>query len=105
MARRSGMDPTMSAVLMSKVLGRRATESSSGETGSFEHCIIASVTTADDITSITFTRPMYDDNATKYGPVQFNLSGTPEAGDNVLIAWVEGPSNHNLIAWVLGWSV
>ena len=100
MGARGGMQPLVASTLMRKITGQRPTENTSGVLGSFEHCIIQQIS-GDEI---YFTRPMYNDKATIHGPVEFHLSGSPAVGDNILIAWVEGPSNHEVLPWVLGWS-
>ncbi len=93
------MDPRQAAALAHSIFHTRATEDPDRVGGVFEECKVYSLISG----KMMFTRPMFDNNATVYGPVQYNLSGTPSPGDRILIVWAVTVAG-GLRPWVVGWS-
>jgi hypothetical protein len=118
------MRPRQSAKLNHRIFGTRATEDDEHIGARFEECAFHHI----DADGIYFTRPMYDNKKTVYGPAPYtwpaagvtgatsvSTFGThthtepiptpaPMAGDRLLIAWVTTLTG-GFRPWVLGWSV
>jgi hypothetical protein len=117
------MRPQENNALARVVFNRRAVEDDNNIGGRFEQCQFHHISAA----GVFFTRPMYDNNKTIWGPAPWtwpaagvtgatavSTFGThthvtpvptngPVAGDLLLVVFVAVP-NGGLRPWVLGWS-
>ena len=117
------MLPRQSAALSRSIWHTRATEDSAHIGARFEECKFHHI----DSLGIYFTRPMYDNNKTMWGPAPYtwpiagvtgatavSTFGThthtepipapaPTTGDRVLVAWATTLTG-GFRPWVLGWA-
>lgn len=109
------------AAMARAIFKRRAVEDDNNIGGSFEECKFLSA----DESGVYFTRPMYDNNATKWGPAPMmwpadNTTGAasagtahthdmpvptngPQTGDRLLVVFAV-VANGGSRPWVIGWS-
>ena len=118
-----GLQPRQAASIARSVFHTREVDDTAHIGGHFEECKVHHINGND----LYFTRPMFDNNKTVYGPAPFawpqatvtgatsvSTFGThthtegvppqiPVPGDRVLIAWVRSITG-GFRPWVLGWS-
>lgn len=117
----SGSQGYTNQVFLQKALGVRPTEDNDRVGARFEECKVHHLT----INGLYFTRPMFDNNKTVYGPASYTwpVDGTtggasagtahthdepvptngPRVGQRCLIAWAVTVRG-GMVPWVLGWS-
>jgi hypothetical protein len=115
------MKPQEAATLGHIIFKTRATEDDEHIGARFEECAFHHI----DSLGIYFTRPMYDNKKTVYGPAPYTWpeagvtgaastgtahthtepipSPAPTVGDRVLVAWVI-TLTRGFRPWVIGWS-
>jgi hypothetical protein len=116
------MQPGHAAALELAIFRTRSGDTTGNTGGEFEECKVHHV----DATGLYFTRPMFDNNVSLWGPAPYTWpavgvtgatavstfgththseptpSNGPDAGDRVLIAWVAA-SIDGLRPWAIGW--